>query len=135
MKAAYIEKFGGPEVLNTVTFPTRPPGRVRSSSTPWPPASTPPTGRSAPANTAQAEFPWSWGAISPAWSARSARASGPQVGDEVFGVLEAGRDGTYCEKIADRRRRRREEAGRLSHVDAAALALTGLTAICAVEES
>jgi NADPH:quinone reductase-like Zn-dependent oxidoreductase len=23
-----------------------------------------------------------------------------KVGDEVFGVLEAGRDGTYCEKIA-----------------------------------
>ena len=35
-----------------------------------------------------------------------------KVGDEVFGVLEAGRDGTYCREDRRRRRDRRQEAGR-----------------------
>jgi len=57
------------------------------------------------------------------------------VGDEVFGVLETGRDGTYCEKLAVGAAVVAKKPAGLSHVDAAALALTGLTAICAVEES
>jgi NADPH:quinone reductase-like Zn-dependent oxidoreductase len=58
-----------------------------------------------------------------------------KVGDDVFGVLETGRDGTYCEKIAIGAAVVGKKPAALSHVDAAALALTGLTAICAIEEA
>jgi NADPH:quinone reductase-like Zn-dependent oxidoreductase len=68
----------------------------------------------------------------------SAVGSGVQdlrVGDEVFGVLETGRDGTYCEKIAIGAAVIAKKPPGLGHVDAAAVALTGLTAICSVEDT
>jgi NADPH:quinone reductase-like Zn-dependent oxidoreductase len=58
-----------------------------------------------------------------------------RVGDEVFGVLEAGREGAYAEKIAIGAAIVAKKPGGLSHVDAAALALTGLTALCSVEDA
>ena len=56
-----------------------------------------------------------------------------KVGDAVFGVLEPGKEGTYCEKIAIRAAVIGKKPEQLSHVDAAALALTGLTAIDSLE--
>jgi NADPH:quinone reductase-like Zn-dependent oxidoreductase len=56
-----------------------------------------------------------------------------KVGDAVFGVLEPGKEGTYCEKIAIRAAVIGKKPAQLSHVDAAALALTGLTAIDSLE--
>ena len=50
-------------------------------------------------------------------------------------MLEAGRDGTYCEKIAVGAAVVGKKPAGLSHVDAAAVALTGLTAICSVEDT
>jgi NADPH:quinone reductase-like Zn-dependent oxidoreductase len=58
-----------------------------------------------------------------------------RVGDEVFGVLEAGRDGTYCEKVAIGAAVVAKKPSGLSHVDATALALTGLTALRSIEGS
>jgi NADPH:quinone reductase-like Zn-dependent oxidoreductase len=58
-----------------------------------------------------------------------------RIGDEVFGVLEAGRDGTYAEKIAVGAAIVARKPPALLHVDASALALTGLTALCSVEDS
>ena len=58
-----------------------------------------------------------------------------RIGDEVFGVLEPGREGAYAEKIAIGASIVAKKPGGLSHVDAAALALTGLTALCSVEDS
>src|SRR6185436_4973321 len=58
-----------------------------------------------------------------------------RIGDEVFGVLEAGREGAYAEKIAVGASIVAKKPGNLSHVDAAALALTGLTALCTVEDT
>jgi len=55
------------------------------------------------------------------------------VGDEVFGVLEGGRDGTYCEKIAVGAAVVAKKPPGLSHVDATALALIGLTALRSIE--
>ena len=52
-----------------------------------------------------------------------------KVGDAVFGVLEAGREGTYAEKIAIRGAVVARKPESLSHIHAAALALAGLTAI------
>jgi NADPH:quinone reductase-like Zn-dependent oxidoreductase len=53
----------------------------------------------------------------------------------VFGVIAAGKEGTYCEKIAINAAIVAKKPAALSHVNAAALALTGLTAIDSVENT
>jgi NADPH:quinone reductase-like Zn-dependent oxidoreductase len=58
-----------------------------------------------------------------------------KVADAVFAVCEAGQEGGYAEKIAIKADIVAKKPGGLSHVDAAALALTGLTAISAIEET
>ncbi len=50
-----------------------------------------------------------------------------RIGDEVFGVLEPGREAAYAEKIAIGASIVAKKPSGLSHVDAAALALTGHT--------
>jgi NADPH:quinone reductase-like Zn-dependent oxidoreductase len=57
-----------------------------------------------------------------------------KAGDEVFGVLEGGRDGTFCEKIAVGAAIIAKKPPAMPHVEAAALALTGLTALCSIED-
>jgi NADPH:quinone reductase-like Zn-dependent oxidoreductase len=57
-----------------------------------------------------------------------------KVGDEVFGVCDVGQEGAYAEKIAIRSAIVAKKTDRLSHIDAAALALAGLTAICSIED-
>jgi NADPH:quinone reductase-like Zn-dependent oxidoreductase len=68
-------------------------------------------------------------------SALGAGVSDFKVGDAVFGVLAGGRDGTYQEKVAEKASILCAKPGSLSHVDAAALALTGLTALVAIEDT
>jgi NADPH:quinone reductase-like Zn-dependent oxidoreductase len=58
-----------------------------------------------------------------------------RVGDEVFGVCDVGQEGAYAEKIAIKAAIVARKPVSISHVDAAALALTGLTAICAIEDT
>jgi NADPH:quinone reductase-like Zn-dependent oxidoreductase len=58
-----------------------------------------------------------------------------RVGDEVFAVCDVGQEGAYAEKIAIKAAIVAKKTPALSHVDAAALALTGLTAICTVEDT
>jgi NADPH:quinone reductase-like Zn-dependent oxidoreductase len=58
-----------------------------------------------------------------------------RVGDEVFAVCDTGQEGAYAEKIAIKASIVAKKPAGLSHVDAAALALTGLTAICTVEDT
>lgn len=58
-----------------------------------------------------------------------------KIGDEVFGVCAAGQEGTYCEKIAIKAAIVAKKPANLSHVEAASLALTGLTAIVCIEEA
>ncbi|MGH7734645.1 MAG: NADP-dependent oxidoreductase [Gemmatimonadales bacterium] len=57
------------------------------------------------------------------------------VGDAVFGVLDAGIEGTYAEKLVIREALAARKPDRLTHEQAAALALTGITAIWAVEDT
>jgi NADPH:quinone reductase-like Zn-dependent oxidoreductase len=57
------------------------------------------------------------------------------VGDAVFGVLDAGIEGAYAEKLAIKAAIARRKPDRLSHLQAAAMALTGITAIWAVEDT
>lgn len=135
MKAAYIEKFGGPEVLKVgdLPDPSAGPGQVvvdvaaaSINAADW---------KVRAGEYKQANFPLVLGRdFSGTVSALGAGVD-LKVGDEVFGVLETGRDGTYCEKIAIGAAVVGKKPAALSHVDAAALALTGLTAICAIEEA
>lgn len=136
MKAAYIEKFGGPEVLTygDLPDPTPGPGQIVVDA------------HAASINAADwkvcageynnPKFPLAIGRdFSGVVSALGAGVSDLRVGDEVFGVLEGGRDGTYAEKIAIGAAIVARKPAEMSHVEAAALALTGLTALCAIEDS
>ncbi len=58
-----------------------------------------------------------------------------RVGDAVFGVCDAGQEGTYAEKVAIKAAIVAKRPDGLSHVNAAALALTGLTALSAIEDT
>jgi NADPH:quinone reductase-like Zn-dependent oxidoreductase len=136
MKAAYIEKFGGPEVLKVGDLPDPSPGpgqvvvdvvAASINAADW---------KVRAGEYKQANFPLILGRdFSGTVSALGSGVTDLKVGDDVFGVLETGRDGTYCEKIAIGAAVVGKKPAALSHVDAAALALTGLTAICAIEEA
>jgi NADPH:quinone reductase-like Zn-dependent oxidoreductase len=58
-----------------------------------------------------------------------------KVGDEVFAVLPGGQEGTYAEKVAVKADLVAKKPAGLSHVNASALALTGLTALNSVEDT
>ena len=51
------------------------------------------------------------------------------VGDPVFGVMDVGREGCYAEYVAEKASLVARKPNFVSHAEAAALALTGLTAI------
>jgi NADPH:quinone reductase-like Zn-dependent oxidoreductase len=57
------------------------------------------------------------------------------VGDAVFGVTEQGREGAYAEKLAIKAAIVAKKPARLGHAEAAALALTSLTALWAIEDT
>jgi NADPH:quinone reductase-like Zn-dependent oxidoreductase len=58
-----------------------------------------------------------------------------KVGDAVFGVCEIPAEGGYAEKIAIRQPILAAKPERLSHVQCAAVALAGLTALVSLEET
>jgi NADPH:quinone reductase-like Zn-dependent oxidoreductase len=57
------------------------------------------------------------------------------VGDAVFGVTEQGVEGAYAEKIAIKAAIIARKPDRLGHAEAAAMALTSLTALWAIEDT
>jgi NADPH:quinone reductase-like Zn-dependent oxidoreductase len=137
MKAAYIEQIGGPDVIKYGDLPDPSPGpgqvvvdvhaasvngadwKVRSDQYGKTPA-----------------FPLILGRdFSGVVSALGTGVTDLRVGDEVFGVLETGREGAYAEKIAIPAAIIAKKPATMSHVDAAALALTGLTALRSIEDS
>jgi NADPH:quinone reductase-like Zn-dependent oxidoreductase len=58
-----------------------------------------------------------------------------RVGDPVFGVAEVTGEACYAEKVAINSSIVARKPDRLSHVEAAALALTGLTALVSIEDT
>ena len=57
------------------------------------------------------------------------------VGDPVFGVMDAGIEGTYAEKLAIKAAIIARKPDSLTHAQATAMALTSLTAIWALEDT
>jgi NADPH:quinone reductase-like Zn-dependent oxidoreductase len=135
MKAVYIEKFGGPEVLKygDVPDPVAKAGEVvidvhaaSVNGADW---------KVRAGDYKQSTFPLGLGRdFSGIVSAVGAGAD-LKVGDPVFGVLDVGQEGAYAEKLAIKAAIVGKKPDALSHVDAAALALIGLTALVAVEDT
>ena len=138
MKAVFIEKFGGPEVLQygDLPDPAAGPGEVlvdiaaaSVNAADW-------KVRAGEYPDAKPKFPLIIGRdFSGTVGATGAGVDDLTVGDAVFGVLEGGREGTYCEKLAIRAAIIAKKPDALPHADAAALALTGLTAIRTLEDT
>jgi NADPH:quinone reductase-like Zn-dependent oxidoreductase len=137
MKAAYIERHGGPEVLKfgDMPDPVARPGEVvvdivaaSVNGADW---------KVREGKSGQlAHFPYILGRdFSGVVAAVGDGVTDLRVGDEVFAVCDAGQEGAYAEKIAIKASIVARKPAGLSHVDAAALALTGLTAICTVEDT
>jgi len=68
-------------------------------------------------------------------SARGAGVTDFAVGDAVFGVLDAGTEGAYAEKVAIKAAIIARKPDRLSHAEAAAMALIAITAEWALEDT
>jgi NADPH:quinone reductase-like Zn-dependent oxidoreductase len=136
MKAAYIQQFGGPEVLKygDLPDPVAGAGQVVVDTVAASVNGADP--KVAAGEYKQTSFPLILGRdFSGVVSAVGSGVQDLKIGDEVFGVLEAGRDGTYCEKIAVGAAIIAKKPAGMSHIDAAALALVGLTALRSVEDT
>jgi NADPH:quinone reductase-like Zn-dependent oxidoreductase len=134
MKAAYIEKFGGPELLKYGELPNPSPGEGQIVLDTHAASVNGADWKVCAGEYANPKFPVIPGRdFSGVVSAVGPGVTDLKVGDEVFGVLEGGRDGTYCEKIAVGAAVVAKKPTGLSHVDATALALIGLTALRSIE--
>ena len=135
MKAIYIEQSGGPEVLKygDLPDPSAGPGQIVLDTF------------AASVNGADwkvraghyggsRSFHWSWGGISPRGQGGRSGVDDLRIGDEVFGVLEAGREGAYAEKSPSAPHRR-EETERAVACRRRGAGAHGLTALCSVEDS
>ena len=137
MKAVFIERHGGPEELKygDLSDPVAKPGEVvvdihaaSVNGADWKVRA----GESYP----QTQFPYVLGRdFSGVVSAVGEGVSDLRVGDAVFAVCDVGQEGAYAEKIAIKAAIVAKKPASLSHVDAAALALAGLTALVAVEDT
>jgi NADPH:quinone reductase-like Zn-dependent oxidoreductase len=136
MKAVYIEQFGGPEVVKYGDLPDPVAGRgdivvdiVNASvnAADW---------KVRNGQYKQATFPLGLGRdFSGVVSAVGEGVGDLKAGDEVFGVCQAGVEGAYAEKIGISAAIVARKPEALAHVNAAALALTGLTALSAIEDT
>src|SRR5215470_6004396 len=137
MKAAFIERHGGPEVLKygDMPDPVAAPGQVlvdivaaSVNGADWKVRD----GKSGQLS----QFPYILGRdFSGVVSAIGQGVTDLRIGDEVFGVCDVGQEGAYAEKIAIKAAIVAKKTDDLSYVDAAALALAGLTAICTIEDT
>lgn len=137
MRAAYFIKHGGPEVMQYGELPDPVAGdgevlvdvyaasvngvdwKVRSGS-----------------YTSIAHFPYVPGRdFSGVVAALGTGVHEFTLGDPVFGVCDIGQEGAYAERIAIKAAIIAKKPASLSHVECAALALTGLTALVSIEDT
>src|SRR5258706_6348053 len=137
MKAAYFMKNGGPEVLQygDVADPAAGPGEVlvdvhaaSVNAADWKVRA----GHYAPITA----FPYVPGRdFSGVVAALGAGVRDLKIGDAVFGACNVGKDGAYAEKVAIQSAIVARKPESLSHVECAALALIGLTALVSIEDT
>src|SRR5215469_10125288 len=137
MNAAFIERHGGPEVLK---YGDMPDPVARSGEVLVDIVAASVNGADWKVRDGKsgqlAHFPYILGRdFSGVVAAVGNGVTDLSVGDEVFAVCDAGQEGAYAEKIAIKASIVAKKPAVLSHVDAAAVALTGLTAICTVEDT
>src|SRR3712207_3385326 len=136
MKAVYIERFGGPEVLTYGDVPDPVPGddevlidvaAASVNAADW---------KQRLGSYPDLRFPHILGRdVSGTIAAVGAAVTTFRPGDEVFAVALQGKEGGYAEKVAMKGAIVGRKPLGFSHVEAAAMALTGLTAVSAVEET
>ncbi len=136
MKAVYIEQYGGPDVVkyDDQPDPVAATGEVvidvvaaSVNGADW---------KVRAGNYGYTKFPLGLGRdFSGVISALGPGVDDFKIGDDVFGVCEQGQEGTYAEKLAMKAAIVAKKPAALSHVNAAALALTGLTAVISIEDT
>jgi NADPH:quinone reductase-like Zn-dependent oxidoreductase len=137
MKAAFFMKTGGPEVLEygDLPDPVAGPGQVlvdvhaaSVNGADW---------QVRDGSYARAtRFPWVPGRdFSGVVAALGTGVTDFAVGDPVFGVVERSDDGCYAEKLAVQAAIVARKPDHLSHVEAAAVALIGLTSLVSLEDT
>jgi NADPH:quinone reductase-like Zn-dependent oxidoreductase len=138
MKTIIMDQHGGLDVLRfaEVSDPVAGPGEVvvdiHAASVNGADAKV----RQGGAYTTVTKFPYGLGRdFSGVIASLGAGVTDFSVGDPVFGVLSAGRDATYAEKVAEKAAILCRKPDTLTHVEAAALALTGLTALVSIEDT
>jgi NADPH:quinone reductase-like Zn-dependent oxidoreductase len=136
MKAAYIVRHGGPEVLRYGDLPDPAAGPGEAVIDVYAASVNGADWKVRVGEHKQSKFPYILGRdFSGVIGAMGAGVDGLRVGDAVFGVCEAGQEGAYAEKIAVKAAIIAKKPTGMSHVEAAALALTGLTALSAIEDT
>ena len=137
MKAIFINQQGGPEVLTYGDLPDPVPG----------PGEIVVDIAAASINAADWKVRSGQGALNPKFphvlgrdfsgtvAALGAGVTDLAIGDDVFGVCDTGQEGAYAEKIAIKAAIVAKKPAAMPHADAAAMALAGLTAIVALEDS
>jgi NADPH:quinone reductase-like Zn-dependent oxidoreductase len=137
MKAVYIDRHGPPEVLTYGDMPDPVAGagqivvdihaagvngvdwRVRTGEA-----------------YGQTKFPYILGRdFSGVVSALGPGVADLSVGEPVFAVCDVGQEGVYAEKIAIKRAIVAKKPEAMTHAEVAAMALTGLTALVAIEDT
>ena len=137
MKAALIERHGPPEVLvyGDVPDPTAGPGEIlvdvhaaSVNAADWKVRSD--------SYGSSLTFPYVLGRdFSGLVAELGPGVEDLRLGDAVFGVCDAGQEGAYAEKLAIKAAIVAAKPASLSHLEAASLALIGLTALIAVEDT
>lgn len=137
MKASYFEEIGGPEVLKygDLPDPTAGPGEIvvdihaaSVNGADWKVRA----GTYSPIT----DFPYILGRdFSGIVSALGDGVDDLKIGDAVFGVCDVGQEGAYAEKVAMKASITAKKPDTISHQDAAALGLIGLTALTAIEDT
>ncbi len=137
MKAAFIRRYGGPEVIEYGELPDPRPAAgevvvdVHAASVnaaDWKMR----TGEYG----ASLQFPHVLGRdFSGVVAALGEGAGDFKAGDAVFGVCEVPREGAYAQKIAIRQAIVARKPEKLSHAQCAAIGLVGLTALVSVEDT
>lgn len=137
MKAAYFRRHGGPEVMEYGEMPDPQPG----------PGEILVDVHAASVNAADNKvrvghymkletFPYIPGRdFSGVVAALGPGATDWRLGDPVFGVCEIVREAAYAEKVAIAAAAVARKPDALSHVECAAIALTGLTALVSIEDT